>query len=187
MVFTHGHGREWSVKQQIWVYAIKDHSKSHYNQWKDSLKTGSGLPTLIQKKQWVPTGRHPSPFQVGCGKCSGVRRAAPVGPARSGATHAVWKTLCNYSAPSWPVQCSSVGFGPIVLEMACDTTDMKPGPATHMAGGMLSGSGPSQWHCCVYMAAGSCCSAQLAGLLDSLHLKAALSSPKSLLAIICHC
>lgn len=116
-----------------------------------------------------------------------MRSAAPVEPARLGAIHAVWKALSNYSAPSRPVKLSSAGVGPIALEMACDTTDIKPGPATHVARGMLSGSGPSQWHCCVYMAAGSCCSAQLAGLQDALHLKAALSSPKSLLAIICHC
>lgn len=78
-----------------------------------------------------------------------------VGSARSGATQTVQKALCNYRAPSRPVQCRSAGAGPVILGMACNATNIKPNPATHTAWSMLPGSSPSHWHHCVCTTMGS--------------------------------
>lgn len=134
------HPRVWKEMKceiaEIWVYAIRDHSKSHWNQWKDSPYFSENWirPSQINsEKQWVLTGRCSPPFQVRCGKDRGVRRAASVGSARSGATQTLWKALCNSSAAPRPVQCSSAGAGPVIFGMTCDTTSVKPNPATHTA------------------------------------------------------
>lgn len=134
------HPRVWKEMKceiaEIWVYEIRDLSKSHWNQWKDSLYFSENRirPSQINsEKQWVLTGRCSSPFQVRCGKHSGVRRAVSVGSARAGATQTLRKARCNYSVPSRSVQCSSAGAGPVILGMTCDTTSIKPNPATHTA------------------------------------------------------
>lgn len=134
------HPRVWKEMKceiaEIWVYAIRDHTKSHWNQRKDSPYFSENWirPSQINsEKQWLLTRRCSSPFQVRCGKHSGVRKAVSVGSARSGTTQTVWKALCNYRAPSRPVQCSSAGAGPVILGMTCDTLSIKPNPATHTA------------------------------------------------------
>lgn len=76
------HPRVWKEMKceiaEIWDYAIRDHSKSHWNQWKDSPDFSENWirPSQINsEKQWVLTGRCSSPFQVRCRKHNGAGRA----------------------------------------------------------------------------------------------------------------